>query len=89
MTVEMHRMLHRPLVHDMMTPDSSTAYQVTVQVVHDHFDDLAILEHVWIDVSVDDWVRHFNLVDGERCVESGYLSTNVCMSVQGISWSCC
>jgi RecJ-like exonuclease len=85
MTVEMQRMLHRLLVHDIMTPDRSPAYQISVQVVHNHFDDLAILEHVWIDVSVDYWVRHFSLVDGERCVESGYLGTNICMSVQGIS----
>jgi hypothetical protein len=84
MTVEMHRMLHELLVIHKTIPGSNPAYQVTVQVVHDHFDDLAILEHVWIDVSVDDWVRHLSLIDSERCVESRYLGTNICMSVQDI-----
>ena len=54
---------------------SSLAYQVTVKVVHHNFDDFAIFEDVWIDVSINCRVRNFSLVDSERRVESRHLGT--------------
>ena len=54
---------------------SSLPYQVTVKVVHHNFDDFAIFENVWIDVSINCRVRNFSLVDSERRVESRHLGT--------------
>lgn len=36
-----------------------------MQVVHDHFNYFAVFENIWIDVSVDCWIRYFGLIHSE------------------------
>jgi hypothetical protein len=67
MAMEMHRVLLEAHVSKVLSIlYSSSAYQVTVQIVHDYFNYFAILENVWIDISINDWVRYIGLVGSER-----------------------
>lgn len=67
MAMEMHRVLLEAHVSKVLSIlYSSSADQVTVQIVHDYFNYFAILENVWIDISINDWVRYIGLVDSER-----------------------
>jgi hypothetical protein len=67
MAMEMYRVLLEAHVSEVLSIlYSSSAYQVAVQIVHYYFNYFAILENVWIDTSINDWVRYIGLVDSER-----------------------
>lgn len=56
-----------------------------MQVVHDHFDDFAILEHIRIDISIHIWVRCFSLIDSESRIQCRHFGAEICVAVQSVS----